>query len=84
MLAYIFAFVVASAGAINYAFDADAHVYTVAGVLNGVFGILNTIRLYKTSRRTRVGAGLIYGWAFVSPYRTMALGSRKQNQQNQR
>lgn len=47
MLAYIFAFVVASAGAINYAFDANAHVYTVAGVLNGVFGILNTIRLYK-------------------------------------
>lgn len=47
MLAYIFAFVVASAGAVNYAFQNDAHIYTVAGALNAVFGIISTIIAYK-------------------------------------
>lgn len=47
MVAYIFAFVVASAGAVNYAFQNDAHIYTVAGAMNGVFGIVSTIIAYK-------------------------------------
>ena len=47
MCAYIFAFVVTSAGAVNYAFQNDAHIYTVAGVMNGIFGIISTILAYK-------------------------------------
>lgn len=47
MLAYIFAFVVASAGAVNYAFQNDAHIYTVAGALNAILGIINTVIIYK-------------------------------------
>ena len=47
MCAYIFAFVVASAGAVNYAFQNDAHIYSVAGALNAILGIINTIIIYK-------------------------------------
>ena len=47
MCAYIFAFVVASAGAVNYAFKTGAHIYTVAGAMNAVFGIISTIIAYK-------------------------------------
>ena len=47
MCAYIFTFVVASVGAINYAFQNDAHIYTVAGAMNAVFGISSTIIAYK-------------------------------------
>lgn len=47
MLAYIFAFVVASAGAVNYAFQNGEHIYTVAGAMNAVFGIISTIIAYK-------------------------------------
>lgn len=47
MCAYIFAFVVASAGAVNYAFQNDAHIYTVAGALNAVFGLISIIIAYK-------------------------------------
>lgn len=47
MCAYIFAFVVASAGAVNYAFQNNAHIYTVAGTMNGVFGIISTILAYR-------------------------------------
>ena len=47
MCAYIFAFVVASAGAVNYAFQNNAHIYTVAGAMNAVFGIISTIIAYK-------------------------------------
>lgn len=47
MCAYIFAFVVASSGAVNYAFQNNAHIYTVAGAMNAVFGIASTIIAYK-------------------------------------
>ena len=48
MCAYIFAFVVASAGAVNYAFQNNAHIYTVAGILNLICGGYSTYRVYKT------------------------------------
>ena len=50
MLAYIFSFMIASAGAVCYTFKSGEGIYAVAGVLNGVFGILNVIRLYKNKR----------------------------------
>ena len=47
MAAFIFAFMVASAGAINYGCTYGAHIYTVAGAMNAVFGISSTIIAYK-------------------------------------
>ena len=47
MCAYIFAFVVASAGAVNYAFQNNAHIYTVAGALNAVMALFAVIRAWK-------------------------------------
>lgn len=47
MCAYIFAFVVASAGAVNYAFQNNAHIYTVAGALNVVMALFAVIMAWK-------------------------------------
>lgn len=47
LLVYVAAFILASAGAINYAFDCGEHIYTVAGAMNAVFGIISTIIAYK-------------------------------------
>ena len=48
-LCYIAAFVVTSAGAINYAFANGEHIYTVTGIINLAFGIFATVKMYKWS-----------------------------------
>ena len=47
MLVYVVVTIIASVGAINYGVDSAEHIYTVAGAMNAVFGIISTIIAYK-------------------------------------
>lgn len=49
VLIYVAAFVIASAGAINYAFNYGEHIYTVGGILNLIFGGYGVYRVWKKS-----------------------------------
>jgi len=49
LLAFVAAFILASAGAINYAFDCGEHIYTVGGILNLIFGGYGVYRVWKKS-----------------------------------
>lgn len=47
MLPFVAACIMASAGAINYAVETSAHIYTVAGILNLICGGYGMYRVYK-------------------------------------
>lgn len=47
MLVYVLVFIIASAGAINYGFKAAEHIYTVAGILNLVFGGWTAYKVWR-------------------------------------
>lgn len=47
MAIYVIVFVIASSGAMNYAFDTKEHIYTVAGLLNLVFGGWSVYNAWK-------------------------------------
>ena len=47
MFIYMMVCIVSAAGAINYGVAKGVHIYTVAGAMNAVFGIISTIIAYK-------------------------------------
>lgn len=47
MAVYLVIGIIASVGAINYGIDSAEHIYTVAGVLNGVFVALGCREAWK-------------------------------------
>ena len=47
MFIYMMVCIVCAAGAINYGVANGVHIYTVAGAMNVVFGIVSTIIAYK-------------------------------------
>lgn len=47
MFIYMMVCIVCAAGAINYGVANGVHIYTVAGAMNAVFGIISTIIAYK-------------------------------------
>ncbi len=47
MLLYVVAFVICSAGAINHGINAHEHIYTVAGVLNFIFGGWTAYKVWR-------------------------------------
>lgn len=47
LLLFVAAHIIASAGAMNYAVDTHAHIYTVAGILNLICGGYGMYRVYK-------------------------------------
>lgn len=47
MLIYVIVFVIASAGAINYGFSAKEHIYTVAGIINLIFGGWTAYKVWR-------------------------------------
>ena len=49
MFAYIGAVIIASVGAINYGVDSAEHIYTVAGVINLLFGGYNAFKEIKNN-----------------------------------
>lgn len=49
MLVYVVVTIVASVGAINYGVDSAEHIYTVAGVINLLFGGYNAFKEIKNN-----------------------------------
>lgn len=49
MLVYVVVTIIASVGAINYGVDSAEHIYTVAGVINLLFGGYNAIKHIKNN-----------------------------------
>lgn len=47
MLVYVLVFVMASAGAIQHGFDAHEHIFTVAGILNLIFGGWTAYKVWR-------------------------------------
>ena len=49
MLVYVVVTIIASVGAINYGVDSAEHIYTVAGVINLLFGGYNAFKEIKNN-----------------------------------
>ena len=47
MAIYLIVGIIAAVGAINYGIASAEHIYTVAGAMNGIFGIISTILAYR-------------------------------------
>lgn len=50
MLVYVVVTIIASVGAINYGVDSAEHIYTVAGVINLLFGGYNAFKEIKNNK----------------------------------